>query len=1084
MKKFILSLSLIIICLIQLTAKHVDVQTASTVSKNIFYERASEYYTININQLTPELYFTEMEEGTAVYYIFNISSQVNGYVIVSADDAAFPVIAYSFEGNFNNNLQSPEVKSWLSIRKSEILWIIHTKAEADIEIEKEWHRLQTQSIYRGYRSVSPLITSKWGQGKYYNRNCPQDGSAPSSQDGRTLVGCVAISMGQILRFHQNPTTGSGSHSYYHNTYGTLSANFGMTTYSWSSMPNTISSHNSSVANMLYHCGVSVEMNYGINGSSAYPSDAASAFQNYFGYASTMSKKEKINYSNSSWEGLLKTDLDNGLPLFYYGYGSSGGHAFICDGYQGTSNNHFHFNWGWDGYLDGYFYVSSLNPGTMDFTNNQGAIFGIKPGTTSGAVISLVDAIDIIPDTLIQYKNAEIWVKLANQSSADFTGDYRCAIYSTSGQFVELIDTYNNVSLKKGYYYSNGFSFYKNSISCTPGNYQIVIEYKPSGGSWKLIDKTTYTHPVNVVVKSGSSGYDIRMYDAFDISPTPLVQGDSAKIWLDIANYSSYTFSGDLTVSLFDKSSGQYIETIETITNVSMPKMTHYTNGLFFKTSKITASPGEYLVAIHYRPTSGSWYLVSEGSYNNPVSVKVISKALNPDIYETNNSETTPYAFTPVYKADTSVVLTSGSNIHNSSDVDYYKIDLANGYNYKVKARLYDSYNSGGGNDYTIDAVFTYKHGANWSAFFDDTDANEFTVTNGGTVIFKVNPFFEGALGTYLLDIRIKREQPGKPDLTIINETVSPISVLAGNQVTATCDVKNIGNNVATGSLLRYYLSKDNKLDGSDLDVGSDNIISLAANGIVSAGEIFTIPVSTTAGQWYVLFIADASSQIIESDETNNIASQEITVTKGLPDLTIYNKNVNPGVVEKGNVTAINCVIKNQGVAESPASVIKYYLSTNTIFDGSDIELASDNLLSIAANNTGSSGENLLIPLSFPAGDAYVIIVVDATNLVSESDENNNIDFVSLKIKSNVSLSESSVKNIPLVFPVPSRGPINISTDLKNYTLEIFDVSGKTVYFQKEINGNYQIMPELVNGTYILKIQSEKEIFYHQIMINR
>lgn len=1057
---------------------------AAIVAKNIFFERVKEFDLPDYNNLVADLYYIEKENDLNLFYIFNFTGNINGYVIVSADDILFPIIGYSFEGIFDNLKISPALNDWLISRKKEIMYAIEHQYKPDETIVNEWKRLAIMPIGRSYRSVSPLITAKWGQGKYYNRNCPQDAAAPSSQDGRTLVGCVAIAMGQIMKYFQSPATGSGSHSYYHSTYGTLSANFGMTTYNWSNMPNTLSSHNSDVATLLYHCGVSVEMNYGISGSSAYPSDAAYALTNYFGYVSTIQKKDKNNFSTSTWENMLKTELDNGQPMLYFGYGSSGGHAFVCDGYQGSSNNHFHFNWGWDGYLDGYFYVSSLNPGTMDFTNNQGAIMGIKPGVNSGAVISLYDDIDVTPDTLVQYQAGSVWVKLANLSTIDFTGDYRCAIYTLSGQFVELIDTYNNITLKKGYYYTNGFSFNKSSITAVAGTYQVVIEYKPSGGSWKLVSNNGYTHPLKIVIKTGSSSSDIRVYKAISITPSPLVQGDSAEVWLDVANYSATSFNGDFTVSLFSASSGQFVETIETRTNVSMPSMTHFTNGLTFKTDQITASPGDYLIAIHFRPAGGNWYLANPGAYSNPVSVKVISKSINPDPYESNNTEANAYEFTPVFNADTSVILTSGSNFHQSDDIDYYSVTLPSGYNYELKLRLHDSYNSGNGNNYSVDGVFAYKYGTNWSAYFDDEDANPFTVTNGGTVYFKLAPYFEGNLGTYLFDIRIKRTIAGKPDLTIINENISPGAVTAGQAVIVTCDVKNQGQATSGSSVTRYYLSTDNLLDGSDISMSSDNVISLAKDDLYSIGQQFNIPLSTSGGTYYILFVADADGSIDESNESNNVAYKQLQVIPAKPDLLITDKSAFPEPVEKEGVLSVNCIIKNQGLVESPPCVLKYYLSVNKTYDSSDIEIKSVNIGSLSSNSTLAQGENFIIPANLTAGTYYILIYIDASQLIDESEEANNIADLRITVNSNSSLNETGILHPISIYPNPSKGRFVIETDFeKGYNLEICDLQGNVIFCRKNAEKKFVFEGAIPDGLYFIKIHCENDIFVRKLIIH-
>ena len=68
-------------------------------------------------------------------------------------------------------------------------------------------------------------------------------------------------------------------------------------------------------------------------------------------------------------------------MIYCGNGI-GNHAFVCDGYDSDGSNvWFHFNFGWDGYCDGYFSINSLNPSIYNFNNHQKAIFYIYPSGT-------------------------------------------------------------------------------------------------------------------------------------------------------------------------------------------------------------------------------------------------------------------------------------------------------------------------------------------------------------------------------------------------------------------------------------------------------------------------------------------------------------------------------------------------------------------------------------------------------------------------------------------------------------------------------------------------------------------------------
>lgn len=179
-------------------------------------------------------------------------------------------------------------------------------------------------------------------------------------------------MSQIVRYHKYPPHGFGSHGY-NSSYGYLFVNYANATYNWDDMPDYITAPNPEVAKICYHCGVAVNMSYGPQGSGAYSGDVGPALISYFGYDPSAHLEYRSSYSNSQWEQLLRDEISQLRPLYYSGSGS-GGHAFVCDGYQ--NNSHFHFNWGWGGLYNGYFYLSSLNPGTHNYSNGQAALINL------------------------------------------------------------------------------------------------------------------------------------------------------------------------------------------------------------------------------------------------------------------------------------------------------------------------------------------------------------------------------------------------------------------------------------------------------------------------------------------------------------------------------------------------------------------------------------------------------------------------------------------------------------------------------------------------------------------------------------
>ncbi|MBN1970594.1 MAG: C10 family peptidase [Candidatus Delongbacteria bacterium] len=317
------------------------------------------------------------ENGTNLFYI--VTFEDKGFVIVSADDTVIPILGYSTDSSTKK--RNPALNDLLGSYVKQINDIIENKI-GNLENQREWSKI-VNNDFSDYsnKSVFPLLATTWNQGEFYNELCPVDASS-STGNGHVWAGCVATAMGQIMKYWNSPEHGVGSNSYTHSVYGELSADFGSTTYNWDSMPDNLTSENQDVQLLLNHCGISVNMNYGASGSYAYSSDALTSLITNFDYINSTYLAQKLNYTNDNWTNLLKNELDNSRPMYYSGSGENGGHAFNCDGYQADS--YFHFNWGWGGAYNGYFYTSSLTPGSGNFSYNQMAIIGLYPNDMGAA----------------------------------------------------------------------------------------------------------------------------------------------------------------------------------------------------------------------------------------------------------------------------------------------------------------------------------------------------------------------------------------------------------------------------------------------------------------------------------------------------------------------------------------------------------------------------------------------------------------------------------------------------------------------------------------------------------------------------
>ena len=331
-----------------------------------------------------------IEQGDTLMAIFNFQPQ--GFLILSMNKVAYPVLGYSLKGNFDINDLAPEAGYLLETYAGEILHHQKTKAGASASVEQAWENIKVKNgkSVAGVPVVSPLIQSKWGQGKYYNQLCPYVGNkGMNAYDNRTPNGCVALTMAVLMYHYRYPETGVGSKSYTpRNTDllidGPLSVDFSEQQYNYDAMEDSLASYNHEVAKLIYHCGVSVNMEYRPDGSAATNGPARNALVNNFQFSedAVVRNKEKtgggLNYTETEWKEMLIAELDLHRPLYYYGKKTATtGHVFICDGYN--SDSLFHFDFGWDGRQAGYYSTSSTDETAINgYFSGQGAIFNLYP----------------------------------------------------------------------------------------------------------------------------------------------------------------------------------------------------------------------------------------------------------------------------------------------------------------------------------------------------------------------------------------------------------------------------------------------------------------------------------------------------------------------------------------------------------------------------------------------------------------------------------------------------------------------------------------------------------------------------------
>jgi hypothetical protein len=323
--------------------KNVDINDAKKVAVNFYYEKVNQFVqAVNYSEVRIKDSFVKKSNNEVVFYAFDMEN--GGFVIVSAEDAFIPVIGYSYKGFYPKAADGlTNYGSYMESYIDQITFIRSNNITADQEVSETWEYLLTENISQlltvsDDKDVDPLVASMWNQDDPYNIMCPVDASGPG---GHVYAGCVATCMSQVMHYWRYPFQGEGQHTYYCYPYGSQTANFGQTEYNWDGMMNEIDASNPyPIGELQYHCGVSVDMNYSPNGSGAASEDVDNAVRDYFRYDNA-NFIEKSWYSTSQW---ITTT-------------SNSGHAFVCDGYQGTN---FHFNFGWGGYGNGFYTIYNVN----------------------------------------------------------------------------------------------------------------------------------------------------------------------------------------------------------------------------------------------------------------------------------------------------------------------------------------------------------------------------------------------------------------------------------------------------------------------------------------------------------------------------------------------------------------------------------------------------------------------------------------------------------------------------------------------------------------------------------------------------
>ena len=422
MKKFILFMMMTVMMLLE----HAPL-TAQPVNRSEALKRARKFMNEKGREITEKIYPAHARAAGDLaqpeFYVFNADHQ-QGFVIISGDDRLPSVLGYSEQGAYVDDEMPENMRSWLRSMSDNIAY------------------MQQMNITHSRRAIENLgepiqsqLTCRWDQRTPFNNDCPvvyvytdSARTIPYKQpSGRGVTGCAATALAQVLYQWKYPSQtvmeipainsikgenvvvlpdSSRQHVWTMHSDTAIPAG---TVIDWDNMIDEYTQRDTNrkvivdadgnivvhgtpeqqaaVASLMHICSAGQSMAYGpefTSGSAAVGFIAGVAAGAYLGFMN-VTYQQQGPYDYDTWIQRLYDELKEARAVSFGGSSSSGGHAFVIDGYD--KEDIFHVNWGWSGMADGYYRICELLPAEQGtggaffndgFRNVQSYFTGIYP----------------------------------------------------------------------------------------------------------------------------------------------------------------------------------------------------------------------------------------------------------------------------------------------------------------------------------------------------------------------------------------------------------------------------------------------------------------------------------------------------------------------------------------------------------------------------------------------------------------------------------------------------------------------------------------------------------------------------------
>ena len=451
------------------------------------------------------------------FYVFN-RTDAPGFVVIAGDDVAVPLLGYSSENGFRTEKMPDHVRAWFAAVRQTILDARASQKPA-LAAWRDGQRADVGTIVR------QLSTALWSQSPPFNDDCPL------YRGERTVTGCVATAAAIVMHYNRWPDCGIGVvPAYTTSTYSISVPARTLRPYDYDLMLDRYDNgytpaQAAETARLIADAGAICSIDYGLEATGGFTDDLLVGLVTYMRYSKQAMLVDKKSYSDREWFDLMKREVGENRPVIYGGVSDRGGHQFVLDGY--TDGDYFHFNWGWGGYNNGWFYIGGED---FEFTFYQNAIIDLvkDPDGSSTFAYDLrlyeysADGIEfrgLTPATPTIRRNEPFEVvagAFANFGTWTFDGQIKLAVYDADGAHKEDISaSYSLDNLP-----SMSLTWLPGSIPCRitgriAGGDRIRAIYKAQNETeWRIMRRASETVQDEIMLTPEFDGQEIAASTSF------------------------------------------------------------------------------------------------------------------------------------------------------------------------------------------------------------------------------------------------------------------------------------------------------------------------------------------------------------------------------------------------------------------------------------------------------------------------------------------------------------------------------------------------------------------------------------------